>query len=172
VKVTQKMMIDAATRNLSANVTMLLELQAKMSSGRWIQKPSEGAMGVTRDLSYRSQISDIEQFKKNISWGKSWLGMVEQTLGSAANFINEAKEIATARMLERRASVGAKVIRPETTDDRLTELNLSVTKLLSEVEDADVLAVSTELAVRQNVYQAALNATARIIQPSLIDFIN
>jgi len=90
------MMIGVATRNLSSNITKLLELQSKMSSGRRLQKPSDDAMGVTRDLSYRTELSDISQFKRNISWGKSWLGLVEQSLGGAGNFINEAKEIATA----------------------------------------------------------------------------
>jgi len=63
------------------------------------------------------------------------------------------------------------VIRLETTGERLTELSLTVTKLLSEVEDADILEVTTLLAGQQNVYQAALNAAGRMLSPSLVDFL-
>ncbi len=78
---------------------------------------------------------------------------------------------ATDHILDLRASVGAKIRRAESTSDRLSALSVSVTGLLSEVEDADIVKVTTQLATQQNVYQAALNATARILQPSLIDFV-
>ncbi len=78
---------------------------------------------------------------------------------------------ANNQLLNERATVGAKIIRLETADDRLTETSLSVTALLSEVEDADLLQVTTELAGRQTSYQAALNAAARMLTPSLIDFL-
>jgi len=78
---------------------------------------------------------------------------------------------AADHILDLRASVGAKIRRAESTSDRLSALSVSVTGLLSEVEDADIVKVTTQLATQQNVYQAALNATARILQPSLIDFV-
>lgn len=78
---------------------------------------------------------------------------------------------ATDHILDMRASVGARVRRMDSTADRLSALSVSVTGLLSEVEDADIVKVTTQLATQQNVYQAALNATARILQPSLIDFV-
>ncbi|MCK4301567.1 MAG: flagellar hook-associated protein FlgL, partial [candidate division Zixibacteria bacterium] len=70
-----------------------------------------------------------------------------------------------------RAAVGARVMRLETTAARLVSLDLTVTKLLAEVEDADMAATITELATHEGAYQAALAATARIIQPSLINFL-
>ncbi len=96
MRVTQQMMIARVTHNLSVNISRLLELQSQLSSARRIQKPSDDPIGVTRDLSFRSQLSGIEQFKRNISWGKSSLGMVEQALGSIADFVHQTKEIAIA----------------------------------------------------------------------------
>jgi flagellar hook-associated protein 3 FlgL len=78
---------------------------------------------------------------------------------------------ATDHILDSRASVGARIRRIDSTSDRLSALSVSVTGLLSEIEDADIVKVTTELATQQNIYQAALNATARILQPSLIDFV-
>jgi flagellar hook-associated protein 3 len=78
---------------------------------------------------------------------------------------------AMQEVLDCRASVGAKVIRLETTDSRLAELDFNFTKLLSEVEDADLTKLVTDLASQENSYKAALIATAKIIQPSLLDFL-
>ncbi|HOD65428.1 MAG TPA: flagellar hook-associated protein FlgL [candidate division Zixibacteria bacterium] len=74
-------------------------------------------------------------------------------------------------LLNQRASVGARDIRLERTHSRLTDLELGFTKLLSEVEDADMTKLVTDLATYENNYQAALMASARIIQPSLLDFL-
>jgi flagellar hook-associated protein 3 FlgL len=46
-----------------------------------------------------------------------------------------------------------------------------VTKSLSDVEDIDLPQTITELQLQQTAYQAALAAGARVVQPSLIDFL-
>jgi len=70
-----------------------------------------------------------------------------------------------------RGSVGSKGSQLETIDARLVGLDLTFTRLLAEVEDADLSQVITDLATYENSYQAALMATARIIQPSLLQFL-
>lgn len=42
---------------------------------------------------------------------------------------------------------------------------------LSQVEDIDSLRAAMDLAIQSNAYQAALSALAKVIQPSLRDFI-
>ncbi len=74
-------------------------------------------------------------------------------------------------MLNTRATVGARGVRLDSTNSRLSDLNLNFTKLLSDVEDVDLTKATTDLATYENNYQAALNATARIIQPTLLDFL-
>lgn len=80
-------------------------------------------------------------------------------------------EAAANKTLETRSAVGAGIRRMNSTSDRLADLELSMTRLLSEIEDADIIKVTTELATQQNIYQAALNASARVLMPSLVDFI-
>jgi len=74
-------------------------------------------------------------------------------------------------LLNNRASVGAKAVRIEATASRLIDMELSFTKLLSDVEDADITKLATDLASQESNYQASLAASARIIQPSLLDFL-
>jgi len=51
------------------------------------------------------------------------------------------------------------------------DFNVDLKKRLSEAVDADFAKVIVDLNAQSNAYQAALNATSRVIQPSLLDFI-
>jgi len=73
--------------------------------------------------------------------------------------------------LETRATIGTNALRLESTASRLLDMELGFTRLLSKIEDADMTKVITDLASRENSYQAALMAAGKIIQPSLLDFL-
>jgi len=75
------------------------------------------------------------------------------------------------QLLSQRAMVGSKVVRLETADSRLTDQAFNFTKLLSEVEDADLTKLVADLATQENSYQAAMIASSKIIQPSLLNFL-
>ncbi|WP_409343774.1 flagellar hook-associated protein FlgL [Paenibacillus sp. MBLB4367] len=70
-----------------------------------------------------------------------------------------------------RADVGAKSNRIQLAADRLQDIDVNVTSLLSKTEDADIAKVITNLKMDENVYQASLSAGSRLIQPSLLDFL-
>jgi len=73
--------------------------------------------------------------------------------------------------LAQRATLGARINRMELIQGRLANEELNVKTLMSENEDADIAKVITDLKTQENVHRAALGAGARIIQPSLIDFL-
>ena len=70
-----------------------------------------------------------------------------------------------------RATVGAVMSRLDAAKERLGDVELTTTKLLSETEDTDLAKAILELTNHQTVYQAALRSGAQIIQPSLLDFL-
>lgn len=74
-------------------------------------------------------------------------------------------------VLRIRADVGARMNRLELTSKRLEGDNLNFTKLMSENEDVDITSTIMNLKNEENVYNASLSAGARIIQPSLVDFL-
>lgn len=78
---------------------------------------------------------------------------------------------ASDHVLEVRAEVGARMNRLERTKERLDLLDESLKKVLSNVEDADAAEVITELKTRESVYRASLAAGARLLQPTLMDFL-
>lgn len=74
-------------------------------------------------------------------------------------------------LLSVRAEIGAKANRLELTEKRLDSDNITFTQLLSDNEDADMAEVIMNMKIEENVYRASLSAGAKIIQPSLIDFL-
>ena len=70
-----------------------------------------------------------------------------------------------------RATVGATTNRLETADSRLQEVEESTTKLLSDVEDADMAKTMVDYSTQQSVYKSALQSGANIVQSSLLDFL-
>jgi flagellar hook-associated protein 3 FlgL len=71
-----------------------------------------------------------------------------------------------------RAEVGSRVNRLETQDARLKDLTLNVEELLSNTENADMAKTMVDYSQQQALYQSALQSGARVVQPSLLDFLH
>ena len=74
-------------------------------------------------------------------------------------------------ILTTRADIGARQNRSELMDDRLQSQLVIATKQMSENEDIDYEKTITEMITQESIHRAALSAGAKIIQPSLVDFI-
>ncbi|WP_438316358.1 flagellar hook-associated protein FlgL [Candidatus Caldatribacterium sp. SIUC1] len=74
-------------------------------------------------------------------------------------------------LLKVRAEVGARTLRLENALNRFGDFTTNFKKLLSFDEDIDVAEVVVQLQEHQNVYQMALAAAARLMQPTLLDFL-
>lgn len=83
----------------------------------------------------------------------------------------EIFDLALDQLLTVRSSVGSRVIRAETAQLRMLAQELQVTDQLSQIEDADMLRLIIDLASAEAVYQSSLATAARVIQPSLLDFL-
>lgn len=73
--------------------------------------------------------------------------------------------------LKIQADVGAKQNRVEMMEDRLSSQETIATEIMSKNEDVEIEKVITELITQESVQRAALSVGARIIQPSLVDFL-
>ncbi|MCR4431689.1 MAG: flagellar hook-associated protein FlgL [Tepidanaerobacteraceae bacterium] len=70
------------------------------------------------------------------------------------------------------SQVGAKTNRLENTKSRLDTNYTDYTELLSNTEDVDIAKTIMELKMDENVYMASLAVGAKIIQPTLVDFLS
>jgi flagellar hook-associated protein 3 FlgL len=67
--------------------------------------------------------------------------------------------------------LGARYNRVETMKNRASDQIVMLRSSLSEVEDIDLPATIMDLQLQETAYKAALSATARVLQPSLVDFL-
>jgi len=74
-------------------------------------------------------------------------------------------------VLNQWTDVGARMNRLELIKSRLQDEDYNLQKLLSKAQDTDVAKIYMLLKTDENVYQASLSVGARIIRPSLVDFL-
>jgi len=75
------------------------------------------------------------------------------------------------KFLSIRADIGARMNRSELTLNRLEHDELNFTKLMSDNENVDLSEAITNLLNEMNVYSASLAASAKVIMPTLVDFL-
>lgn len=91
--------------------------------------------------------------------------------GGNASQYQAAVDAQYDNLLAERATLGASVNRVDLIAERLDTQEVTITGLLSKNEDADLAEVITDLTTQESVHSAALGAGARIIQPTLLDFL-
>ncbi|WP_198470329.1 flagellar hook-associated protein FlgL [Acetomicrobium sp. S15 = DSM 107314] len=77
----------------------------------------------------------------------------------------------TDNLFKVRGRVGALQLRYETSRKRLQQNDVSLQELQSKISDTDLAEAVTRFQMAQAVYQASLATIARIIQPTLVDFL-
>ena len=75
------------------------------------------------------------------------------------------------RVLDKRAAIGAMTNGLDMTMEKFLSEKLNFTELRSQLEDIDFAETYMNFAMMENIYRASLSAGARIIQPSLLDFL-
>lgn len=78
---------------------------------------------------------------------------------------------AMTNVLKVRSEVGSKQNRMESAGSRNVDANFNMTEVLSRTEDIDITEKSMEYATMQTIYVASLQTSARVIQPSLLDYL-
>ncbi|WP_307892641.1 flagellar hook-associated protein FlgL [Bacillus swezeyi] len=77
----------------------------------------------------------------------------------------------TEQMSAERSDIGARYNRLELINTRLSTQEETSTKVLSDNEDVELEKVITDFITQQSVHRAALSVNAKIVQPTLIDFL-
>lgn len=90
----------------------------------------------------------------------------EGVSASLADMDNQLKTL-----LQVRGEVGAKVNMIDIMSERMSDVNINLKELLSKTRDTDVAETQIQLITAEAVYRASLSVTARIIQPTLVDFL-
>lgn len=80
-------------------------------------------------------------------------------------------EIHLNNTLQERAQIGARMNRVELIENRLKNQSVSAEQMMSDNEDADTAEVIMNLTMQESIHRATLSAGARVLQPTLLDFL-
>ncbi|MFY4775079.1 flagellar hook-associated protein FlgL [Metabacillus sp. RGM 3146] len=137
--------------------------------------------------SFNIEVSKGVQLKSNVDGVNAFGGLVNgqdlfKTIGDIINSVNSNSMGSSDQQLAdldkhfdnmsaERSELGARYNRLELIDDRVNQQEVVANRILSDNEDADIEQVITDLKMQESVNRAALSVSARIIQPSLMDFL-
>ncbi|MBO0997842.1 flagellar hook-associated protein FlgL [Bacillus sp. SD075] len=103
-------------------------------------------------------------------------GSIDQTIDALENGGDvsgtlEGLDATINTFLGMQAQVGARQNRIELMTDRLKQQEVFATEILSKNEDVDIEKAIMDLTTQESVHSAALSIGAKIMQPSLLDFL-
>lgn len=127
---------------------------------------------VSRGVSLKSNINPENVFGQKLF---DTLQGIQKTLDGRENLdFNELLNDLDSQMdnlSSERSELGARYNRLEMIDSRINQQEVVANRILSDNEDADIERVITDLTTQESVHRAALSVGARIIQPTLMDFL-
>lgn len=115
----------------------------------------------------KKMFEDIDTMMNSIETAFGTATTTGDTIGGFLTTINSNQNV----VLGFRADIGARQNRVDMMENRLGTQEVIVTKQLSNNEDIDYEKAITELITQESIHSAALSVGARIIQPSLVDFL-
>jgi flagellar hook-associated protein 3 FlgL len=137
----------------------------------------EVSQGVTMD--YNITASQVINYGSDDNNLMKLLGDITSHLGSAVpsdikKLTNEdltGIKAAMTNILKVRSEVGSKQNRMESAEARNVDANFNMTEIMSRTEDIDITEKTMEYATMQTIYMASLQTSAKVLQPSLLDYL-
>jgi len=95
MRVTQTMLTKTNIGHLSSSYQKLSVLQEQLISGKKIQRPSEDPVVAMQGIRYRTEVREVDQFKKNISEATGWMDLTDSALDEASSAMRRIRELTT-----------------------------------------------------------------------------
>ncbi|UII55615.1 flagellar hook-associated protein FlgL [Cytobacillus spongiae] len=93
MRVTQNMLIRNNLSYISNNYERYGEIQDQINTNKKITRPSQDPVVAIKGMRYRSQVVEVEQFKRNLSEAYSWMDNADATLDETTNVLHRIKEL-------------------------------------------------------------------------------
>lgn len=95
MRVTQSMLSNTMLRNLGNSYNKMGQWQEQLSTGSKLLRPSDDPVGVTKAMSYRTQLTQNAQYKGNLDTATKWLDTTDTSLGSVTSAMTRVQELIT-----------------------------------------------------------------------------
>jgi flagellar hook-associated protein 3 FlgL len=93
MRVTQSMLTNNSMRNLSSSYGRMGQLQDQLATGKKITKPSDDPVVAMKGMFYRSNLTSIEQYKRNLSELYLWMDNSEAGIDQANQGLQRVREL-------------------------------------------------------------------------------
>jgi flagellar hook-associated protein 3 FlgL len=93
MRVTQGMLSNNMLRNLNQSYSKLNDYQNQVSTGKKITRPSDNPTVAVQAMSYRTNLTEIEQFKTNFSKAYSSIDNADTALDDATQALQRIREL-------------------------------------------------------------------------------
>ncbi len=94
MRVTQRRLIEEASRNIADHFDRLQKIQSIIASGKKLQKPEDDPLGAERALGIRSHLHALEATRRNLHLTDDWLSATETALRSLQQVVERSHTIA------------------------------------------------------------------------------
>lgn len=93
MRVTQSMLASNSLRNISKSYGNLAKYQEQLSTGKKISRPSDDPVVAIKGMFYRTNLTEVEQYKRNLSEGYTWLENSEAGIEQATQIMQRIREL-------------------------------------------------------------------------------
>ncbi|MFC4557525.1 flagellar hook-associated protein FlgL [Virgibacillus kekensis] len=94
MRITQSMLSNNMLRNLSNSYSKMDTYMNQLSTGKKINRPSDDPVIAMKGMNYRSQVTEVEQFKRNIGEVHNWMDNSDAALDKATQALQKFRELA------------------------------------------------------------------------------
>lgn len=88
------MLTNNMLRNLSNSYRNLDKYMDQLATGKKINRPSDDPVIAMKGMSYRSQVSNVEQYQRNISEVHNWMDTSDAALNETTKALHRLRELA------------------------------------------------------------------------------
>jgi len=81
-------------RNVSKSYEQMGKYQEQLSTGKKIQKPSDDPVVAMQGMNYRTELNEIEQYKRNMNEVHNWMDNSDASLDKATKGLQRLRELA------------------------------------------------------------------------------
>lgn len=117
-------MTNNVLQNISGGYSKIADYQNQLASGKKITRPSQDPVVATMGIAYRTDVSHVEQYQKNVTNAYKWLDSSDDTLKQVDDVLNRVRELTNEASTDtytadQRKAIGAEV-------DQLTQQLVSL----------------------------------------------
>ncbi|MEC5422859.1 flagellar hook-associated protein FlgL [Virgibacillus sp. C22-A2] len=94
MRVTQGMLSNNMLRNLTNSNSKMAMVMDQLNTGKKINRPSDDPVVAMKGMNYRSQVIEIEQYKRNTGEVHNWMDNSDASLDKATQTMQKLRELA------------------------------------------------------------------------------